>query len=119
MPHYGFIAKVKLKDGKIQHFAWQRLATSRAEALKHVKSKLAEDNVYLPGTPKEKWGELLDILEAGECPEGYENSTQLYEDVCNKARKLDGKQDKKLSQIVPPTPPPKLAQGTGQLLAVK
>lgn len=110
--HYGFVVRVKFKDGSVCHLAWQRLATSRAEALKHVKAGFAENNAFVPGTSKDVWGELVDILEAGECPEGYENSIKLYEAACVKAEKLNKK-------ATPPIPSSELAQGSGQLLVVK
>jgi hypothetical protein len=118
MKHFGFLVKVKFKDGEVRHFARQRLASTRAEALKIIKTGFDKDNVYIPGSPKDNWADLIEILEVGECPEGQNaegnaNSIDLYEAVCIKGAKLD-KKDKKAV----PAPSSKLAQGSAQLLTV-
>lgn len=87
--HFAFILRCKLPDGKICHLAWQRLASTRKEVEKHVRDAFAKDRNGCPvGT------DLVELIEAGECKEGYENSIQLYEDACNKIRKLDTKAGK-------------------------
>ncbi len=91
MKHFGFLVKVKHKDGTVRHYARQRLSGTRAEALKVIKGNFEENNVYLPGSTKENWADLVEIVDAGESDEGYENSTQLYDDVCKKGEKLNKK----------------------------
>lgn len=103
--HFAFVLRCKLPNGKICHLAWQKLASSRKEMEKHIRESFAKNGAYLPGNHPPGKSELLELIEAGECKEGYENSTQLYEDACNKARKLDEKEAKaaKTPKIEPAT----------------
>jgi len=92
--HFAFILRCKLPNGTIRHLAWQKLASSRKDVEKHIREKFAVTGAYLPGDHPPGKSELLDLIEAGECKDGYENSVQLYEDACNKALKLDKKSEK-------------------------
>lgn len=93
--HFAFILRCKLPDGKICHLAWQRLASTRKEVEKHVRDAFGKDR---NGCPVDT--ELVELIEAGECKEGYENSIQLYEDACSKVLKLNAKAGKPAKEPV-------------------
>lgn len=99
--HFAFILKVQYPDGVISHIPWQRHGGTRRETEKEVRASFERDNVYGP-LPKDpaRLAELLDVLDGGECADGYENSTKLYDAACQKATKLDTKAVKK--DVLPP-----------------
>lgn len=96
--HFGFILKVEFPDGTISHIPWQRYGGTRRETEKEVRASFERDNVYgpCPKDPK-RLAKLLEILECGDCADGWENSSKLYEAACQKALKLDGKALKKVA----------------------
>lgn len=88
--HFAFILKTRLKDGKTYHMPWQRYGSTRKEAEKQVRASFERDNIYAPGLNGDH-AALEDVLDAGECQDGIDNSIKLYEAACAKAAKLDAK----------------------------
>lgn len=74
MPHYAFIKRVQVGE-KTDFYAHCVLASTKIQA----KSLVLTGSVGY--TPSE-------LIEFGECPEGWENSSDLYDRCCKKADKL-------------------------------
>jgi hypothetical protein len=87
--HFGFILKTKDPvTGELGFWACQMQGTTRAECEKRLQEKFKLTNVYAPGYAGEVMHTLEAILTGGECEDGWENSSTLYEKACNKAAKL-------------------------------
>jgi hypothetical protein len=90
--HFGFVLKTKAPDGTLHFFACQMQGSSRDECEKRIRERFELTNVYAPGYIGEVMHTLEALLACGECEDGYENSTALYEKACNKASKLGKEQ---------------------------
>ena len=77
MPHYAFIKMVRV-GGKDDFYAHCVLASNKNQAKSLV---LADGMGYTTPAP-------IEIIEFGDCPDGWENSSDLYEKCCKKADKL-------------------------------
>lgn len=80
--HYAFIKKVS-RSGTLYHLAHVLLAPSIDEARTRVLKDF--ENGKMPGEVLEK------LIDFGQCKDGYDNSTDLYEKCCKQAAKLDSK----------------------------
>lgn len=90
--HFAFILKIQFPDGAIWHMPWQRYGGSRREAEKVIRDSFERDNVYAPQMKNpSRLGVLLDMLDCGECEDGIQNSSDLFEAACKKAARLDAK----------------------------
>ncbi len=87
--HFGFVIRTKNPTtGTLDYFAWQLQGSTRAECESRIREKFKLTNVYPPGYSGEVMHTLEAVLSCGECEDGYENSTELYEKACNKAAKM-------------------------------
>lgn len=88
--HFAFVAKCRYPSGDLCHLAWQRSASTRAEAKKILLESCKNGIAYhLVNGGEVKLEELIDF---GECEGIFEETLNLYEKAEVKACKLNSQQ---------------------------